>query len=109
MDVPQLLGERIRRIRAELGLTQEELAFRCNTYQVHIGRIERAENNTSLDVICRVADGLQVSVSDLLNFEKELEIPSFSEPINKVVAYMQSYPAETQEQILKIVKTFDKR
>ena len=42
MDVPQLLGERIRRIRAELGLTQEELAFRCNTYQVHIGRIERA-------------------------------------------------------------------
>ena len=109
MTVLDLLGARIKKIRLEKGLSQEELAHLCNTNAAHIGRIERSENNTSLEVVCRIAEGLGITIKALLDFENEPQLPTYDEHTMKAIAYMQSQPDETKEQIVEIIKTFCKK
>ena len=40
MDARQLLGLRVKAIRTQLGLSQEELAFRCGMHASHIGFLD---------------------------------------------------------------------
>lgn len=108
MNIQELLGERIRQIRTAKGLTQEELAFLCETNASHIHRIEHNMHNTSFDVICRIAQGLQISLLDLLDFSKEVELPPYDSATMKTISYMHGLPMETRDQIVEIVKTFVK-
>ena len=59
-------GERVRETRKEKGLSQEELSFKANLHRTYIGMIERAEKNITLVNIEKIANALEVSVSDLL-------------------------------------------
>jgi putative transcriptional regulator len=62
------LGQRIRKIRLEKGLTQVELANNTGKDQQHIARIEAGGRNPSYIFLCEVAEGLGISVSELLKF-----------------------------------------
>ena len=59
-------GERVRKIRREKGLSQEELSFKADLHRTYIGMIERAEKNITLLNIEKIANALEVSVSELL-------------------------------------------
>jgi len=65
-DVKKLVGERIRELRKEKGLSQEELGDKADLHYTHIGSIERGEKNWSIDTLVKVAGGLNVTVNDLL-------------------------------------------
>lgn len=58
-------GERVREIRKEKGLSQEELAHIADLHRTYIGMIERAEKNVTLINIEKVAKALEVKVTDL--------------------------------------------
>ena len=103
-DVLKLLGARIRGIREEKEMTQEDLAFLCRTNQAHIGRIERGENNTSLEILCRIAEGLQVTLSERLDFSKELEVLPYDPQTVKAICDMRALPEQTRLQIVEIIK-----
>ena len=60
------LGKRIRQLRKEIGLSQEELGFRSGLHRTYIGAIERAEQNVSIDNIHKIAKALKVSPKELL-------------------------------------------
>ena len=64
------LGDQIRRLRTEKGLTQLDLAVKLNNYAEHIGRIERGELNSSICTLNMIAEGLDITLSELLNFDK---------------------------------------
>lgn len=107
MDIQQALGKRVREIRETRGISQEELAYLANTQTSHISRIELGQNNTTVDVIYRIARGLKIPLSELLDFRKaEIDIPPCDEHILKVAAYMNAVSKEDREHILRIVKTF---
>ena len=59
-------GGRVREIRKEKGLSQEELSFKANLHRTYIGMIERAEKNITLVNIEKIANALEVDVSNLL-------------------------------------------
>jgi transcriptional regulator with XRE-family HTH domain len=67
LEFVKKFGLRVREIRTETSLSQEELAHRAGLDTSQIGRIERGVVNTSLSVIKRLADGLKVPVSDLFD------------------------------------------
>lgn len=61
-------GNRVRTLRLEKGLTQEEFAQKCGLHKNYIGMVERGERNPSLLNIEIIAKGLEISISKLMKF-----------------------------------------
>ena len=59
-------GRRVRRLRVQLGISQEALGERAGLHRTYVGRLERGELNPSLHNILRLAAGLGVDVTDLV-------------------------------------------
>ncbi len=55
----------MRQLRAQVGLSQEELAQRAGLHRNYVGGIERGERNVSLINIHKVAEALGVEVTNL--------------------------------------------
>jgi transcriptional regulator with XRE-family HTH domain len=66
MDILKKFGNKIREIRKEKGISQEELAFRAGLHRTYIGMIERGEKNITLKNIEKLAVALSVSLKELL-------------------------------------------
>ena len=60
------LGKRVRELRTDQGLSQEQLAERSHMHWTHISGIERARYDVKLSTLSRVARGLGVTISELL-------------------------------------------
>jgi len=60
-------GIKVREIRKEKGLSQEQLAHKSNLHRTYIGMIERAEKNITLCNIGKIANALNVSIKNLFN------------------------------------------
>ncbi len=63
------LGRRIRQLRNERKLTQEQLGNLIENHGKQIGRIERGEHNVSTSTVYRIAKGLSVSMKELFDFD----------------------------------------
>ena len=59
-------GETVRELRKKKGWSQEDLALEVGLDRTYIGGVERGERNISLRNICRLAQALGVSPSQLL-------------------------------------------
>ena len=61
-----LFGEKVRKLRKKKGLSQEELAHKANLHRTYIGMIERAEKNITLINTNKIANALDISISELM-------------------------------------------
>lgn len=59
-------GEKVREARIEKGLSQEQLAHIADVHRTYIGMIERAEKNITLINIEKIANALNVNITELL-------------------------------------------
>lgn len=64
--VTKILARRVSRARAERGWTIEQAAEHFGIEPAHVRRIEGEIANPSLAVLCSVARGLGLTVSELL-------------------------------------------
>ena len=62
-------GKRIRALRLAKRYSQEELAFKAKLDRTYVGGIERGERNPALKNIARLAEVLDVPISELFNSE----------------------------------------
>ncbi|WP_274654558.1 helix-turn-helix domain-containing protein [Paenibacillus humicola] len=76
------IGSILRRTRKERGLSMEELAGRSGVSKLTLGKIERGETNPSLSVLWRIADGLSVPLSFLLQDEQPAEVSRSGEGVH---------------------------
>lgn len=61
------LGRAVRSIREERGMSQMQLAADAGFMQSWISQVERGRRNPSWNNVARLAEGLDVSVSELAN------------------------------------------
>lgn len=66
------LGEAIRRLRTEAGLSQEQLAERVATDLTQIGGLERGTRNPSYTTLLRLADALRTRVGEIARLADRL-------------------------------------
>lgn len=66
LSVSIKFGEKVREIRISQSLSQEELAHRANVHRTYIGMIERAEKNITLVNIEKIANALNIHLTELL-------------------------------------------
>ena len=55
MNLEQIFGEELRKIREEKGLSQEQLGFESDYHRTYISQLERGEKNTSLKAVFRIS------------------------------------------------------
>ena len=64
-DVKKRFGRALKQLRAQSGITQDELAWRAELHRTYISDIERGARNLSLQSIEKLAKALNVSFSTL--------------------------------------------
>ena len=67
-NLKKLLAKRIKALRKLKNLTQEETGERSGISCKYIGELEREQVNPSLDILCKIAHGFDMSLKDLLDF-----------------------------------------
>lgn len=80
------IGANLRRRRAELGLTQEQVAEKISIAVPYYSNIERGARGMSIDVLCSLAATLGVS-TDYILFGSEN-----SSPLDNVIALLKDQP-----------------
>ena len=65
------LATRIRKVRLEMGISQEKLAELCEFDRTYISMLERSKRNPSYLNLLKLCKGLNVSISELCDFDKK--------------------------------------
>jgi transcriptional regulator with XRE-family HTH domain len=66
MDMRKIVGGNVRRIRQEIGLTQEQFAERSGFAQQYVSSLENGRRNPTVVTIYELSQALGVSPMDLL-------------------------------------------
>ncbi|NGQ96270.1 helix-turn-helix domain-containing protein [Brevibacillus sp. SYP-B805] len=68
------LGKNIQQARKEKGYSLQELSDRCGVSRSMLSQIERGEKNPTVQVACQIAEGLEMTLSQLLGEQEEREV-----------------------------------
>ncbi|MCB1783735.1 MAG: helix-turn-helix transcriptional regulator [Alphaproteobacteria bacterium] len=66
MNVYEQLATRIRTLRNERDWLQEELADRADLHRTYISHIENGKRELSVETLCKIANGFDISPSELM-------------------------------------------
>ena len=64
-DIRVRFGQRLREIRQERGLSQEELAFKAGLHRTYVSSAERGQRNVGLVNVERLAQALDIDIREL--------------------------------------------
>lgn len=85
------LAEKIRKLRAAKGLTQQQLADKVGIYQDSIGYYEQGRAQPPWDVLYKIADALGVSTEEFRECVK-----FFGQPLPKRARHKPGRPRKEQ-------------
>lgn len=100
-------GERIRALRKQRNLNQEQLAELASLNRVTVAKYESGRVEPGAQALARIADALEVSVDVLLGRSDEIPAPVNNPKTREallVSGAMDLLPKESREQILNVVR-----
>jgi transcriptional regulator with XRE-family HTH domain len=101
-NLPNIIGERLRNLRKERGLSQEELAHLASLHSTYIGQLERGEKNATLESLEKVTEALGISLGELFRFvQTTTDEHSFT--LSKIINRLQVRSLEDQKTVLKLL------
>lgn len=65
MDIKKKFGKNLKRLRLDKRLSQESLALSADLDRTYIPSIEKGERNVSITVVEKLANALNVKISEL--------------------------------------------
>ncbi|SFJ15245.1 helix-turn-helix domain-containing protein [Thermoflavimicrobium dichotomicum] len=87
------IGEKLRQIRINRGLSMEALAKQIQISKPTLGQIERGEANPTLSVLWKIAHGLSIPITSLLAVENDVAIARKNEGL-KLTSQDQAFVVE---------------
>ncbi len=113
-------GNRIKEARMKRGLTQAELGKRCGIADSNIRKYESGKQNPKLETLQRIADALEVPLSEIYSdardseppflFDVQIEHPALtlthnapvmSQYLNRILTYYGKLNDEGQKKLLE--------
>jgi transcriptional regulator with XRE-family HTH domain len=95
MEITELFGSNLRRIREAQGLSAETLGEKIGVTGKHIYDIEKLRKKPSIDVVIGAAKELSVKIGDL--FEGEKTPDSIRLPVSKTLQKLMAIPDDVYE------------
>jgi len=74
-EIMILFGMRIKELRKNKGLSQEEAAEKINISSKYLSRIEMGQHFPSIDTLVNLAEALKVELKDFFEFAHETNDP----------------------------------
>lgn len=71
--IQKKFGLAIKKLREEIGLSQEKFALAIGMDRTYYASVEAGKRNISLQNICKIAEGFKVPVSALFVVVEEIE------------------------------------
>jgi transcriptional regulator with XRE-family HTH domain len=105
MNAQKKFGQRIKELRKQKKLTQEQLSEKLGLFQKQIGNIETGTTFTTMANIEKIADLLEVDISELFDFEHHQSRKEIIDKLNKIIDRVSD---EKLRLIYRIVKDITK-
>lgn len=83
-----VLGQRLRHLRKEKLLTQEEMAERAGLNAKYYAQVERGQRNISIGSLNQIADGLGITLADLFRFPYQRPLTEEDEEIIALATHL---------------------
>lgn len=96
------LGERIRRERGSLGITQEVLSEKAGISVSFFGQIERGERKPSLETVVNIANSLGLTVDFLLADSYRTGTKSL---VDELTYLIRETPEKDIKTVIEVTKT----
>ncbi|WP_298767343.1 helix-turn-helix transcriptional regulator [uncultured Polaribacter sp.] len=65
------IGRRIKKLREQRDIPQQDLAAKCNLEKSNLSRLEAGGTNPTIYTLQRIADNLGVSLTEIVNLDSE--------------------------------------
>ncbi len=98
------LGQRIRQLRSERKMSQEELAFKAGISPAHLGQIERAIKNPTVDTVGKIAAALNVPMTAMFSNDPLSSSAVSGSTVEKINIHLMVMSEEEQRDILRIIR-----
>lgn len=103
-DISKLVGEQIRILRQNRGLSQEQLALRANLNTTFLGQVERGIKKPTIETLEKIVTALDVNFQDFFSFEKNIDRHRDTATIDKIAFELNGRPDEEQIAVYNFVK-----
>lgn len=67
MDIKVKIGQRIKELRKNIGISQEALAYQAEVDRTYVTDVENGRRNVSVEILERLIKALNVSVSEFFD------------------------------------------
>lgn len=67
------VGNRIKQLRKETGLSQEKLALKAGIDRTYLAGIESGKRNTTIVSLKKVVDALEITMKDFFDFSQNVD------------------------------------
>ena len=94
------IGKRIRILRSEKNITQEQLAFQINSSPSYICNIERGTKKPSLQKLLEISEVLGVTVNDFIYNTSEPYVIYESRELSDIIS---ECPPDNQKMLLRSI------
>lgn len=102
-DVDQMkIGNFLKELRKEKGITQAQLAETLNVSARTVSRWETGSNMPDISILVDIADYYDISIPEIINGERKSEI--MNEEERKIAKTMSDYATTEKEKIFKEMK-----
>lgn len=97
------IGERIRALRVQQGLSQEQLALRAEITTTYLGLIERNMKNPTVKIIEQLCSSLNIGLAEFFNLSEKPD-DAIDTATAQILAQLCGLSQKEKEIILQIIK-----
>lgn len=102
LAVTTAIGNRIRAMRQENNVSQEELAYRASLNVAYLGQIERGQKCPTVDTLFKISKALNTTLSELVYIGESSSIEDQSSQIKDLLMQI---PEKKREIFLQAIKS----
>ena len=97
------LGHRLRELRQDRALSQEQVANIADITAAYLGQVERGTKNITVHTLTKVCKALNISLAEFFNIAKEHD-RNMDEVSNQILHQLNGRSASEKQAILRLIK-----
>ncbi|GAB4459509.1 MAG: hypothetical protein Fur0028_13140 [Bacteroidales bacterium] len=108
MQIIMSIGQNIKKIREEKGMTQQQIAELIHMHRSNYSKIESGQREISVDALNKIAKYFGMSIDQIVNFDGAVpkEITVEDKTLMEQVKMIQELEPDEKNMVFKMVDTF---